>query len=212
MRTETINIYLFEELSDSSKKKAREWWRDCERTDPYYHEAVYEDAIRMGALMGIEIDTRYYKTVGGGQGSKPNIYYSGFWSQGDGASFDGSYSYKKGAAKAIAKETNSTETKLMGIAERLQEVQKRNFYQLTARTKVSGHYSHSSCMAVDVERSDEKEMTSDAEDIITECLRDFADWIYNQLEKEYDYTMSDENVDERIRINEYEFYEDGGRV
>ena len=40
-------------------------------------------------------------------------------------------------------------------------------------------------------------------------LRSFADWIYRQLKEEYEYRMSDENVDESIRINEYEFDENG---
>ena len=42
-----------------------------------------------------------------------------------------------------------------------------------------------------------------------DALRSFADWIYRQLEKEYEFNMSDENVDESIRINEYEFDETG---
>ena len=42
-----------------------------------------------------------------------------------------------------------------------------------------------------------------------DLLRSFADWIYRQLKEEYEYRMSDENVDESIRINEYEFDENG---
>jgi hypothetical protein len=34
-------------------------------------------------------------------------------------------------------------------------------------------------------------------------------WIYRQLEREYEWLMSDEQVDESIRINEYEFTEEG---
>lgn len=47
------------------------------------------------------------------------------------------------------------------------------------------------------------------EDSINQIVSDFASWIYRALEKEYDYQMSDECVDETIRANEYEFYEDG---
>ena len=48
-----------------------------------------------------------------------------------------------------------------------------------------------------------------AEEEVTQALRLFADWIYSRLESEYDYRMSDENVDESIKCNEYEFTEDG---
>lgn len=40
-------------------------------------------------------------------------------------------------------------------------------------------------------------------------MRAFADWIYRQLETEYDYQNSDEQVDESIIANEYEFTEEG---
>ncbi len=49
-------------------------------------------------------------------------------------------------------------------------------------------------------------------DAIDRALRDFADWIYSQLEKEYEYQMSNECVDENIRANEYEFTEEGMRA
>ena len=49
----------------------------------------------------------------------------------------------------------------------------------------------------------------DVEEDTRDILREFADWIYRHLESEYEYRMSDENVDESIRINEYEFDENG---
>ena len=47
------------------------------------------------------------------------------------------------------------------------------------------------------------------EDDIRQALRNFADWIYDQLEKEYEYRMADEQVDDAILANEYEFTEAG---
>ena len=139
---------------------------------------------------------------------EPTIYYSGFSSQGDGACFEGRYEYKRGALKAV-KDYAGQDEKLHRIVEALQEIQKKNFYQLTARTKHSGHYYHSGCMSVDVERSDGKEMTADAEEMVEECLRDFADWIYKQLENEYDYRTGEEACREAIEANDYEFTEKG---
>jgi hypothetical protein len=44
---------------------------------------------------------------------------------------------------------------------------------------------------------------------IEQAMRDFADWIYKSLEREYDYQMADEQIDESIRCNEMTFNEDG---
>jgi len=48
-----------------------------------------------------------------------------------------------------------------------------------------------------------------AEDAIRDCLRSFADWIFKQLEDEYEWANADEQVDESIIANEYEFTENG---
>lgn len=49
-------------------------------------------------------------------------------------------------------------------------------------------------------------------DNLIEALTDFNSWIFKSLEKEYEYLMSDESVDESIKANEYEFTEDGERA
>jgi hypothetical protein len=46
-------------------------------------------------------------------------------------------------------------------------------------------------------------------EIVKSNLRWLADWLYSQLEKSYDWYMSEEVVDEDIIANEYEFTEDG---
>jgi predicted DNA-binding protein len=43
-------------------------------------------------------------------------------------------------------------------------------------------------------------------------MRDFADWIYKGLEAEYDYRLSDENIDERIGDGEYQFQSATGKI
>ena len=50
-----------------------------------------------------------------------------------------------------------------------------------------------------------KDPTSDAEETLTDCAHDLCHWLYARLEKEYDWLMSDEYIDETIRCNEYEF-------
>lgn len=193
-RTIEIQVFRFDELSDAAKENARNWWRR------YVDEADFlftiDDAKECAAIIGIDID---------------DIYYSGFSSQGDGASFVGSYQYKPGAAKSIRQHAPKDAT-LHRIADALQAAQRKNFYCITAhmsRGHLSNHYSHSGTMAVDVWHSRDSYRSVAEADDVTQAMRDFADWIYRQIESAYEFIMSDENVDESIRMNEYEFTAEG---
>lgn len=53
--------------------------------------------------------------------------------------------------------------------------------------------------------------TEDAEEIVTEALRELARWLYRQLQIEYDYLTSDEAIEEGIIANEYTFTKGGWR-
>lgn len=196
MREITTKVYTFDELSDDAKEKARDWFRQFVFTDSNDWELVYEDAKEIASLFGLNIQ---------------NIYFTGFASQGDGACFKGDYSFKPGGLRAV-KAFAPQDVELHSIVEALQDIQRRNFYQLTATTAHSGHYYHSGCMTVDIERKDGKDWSDSARDDVKDQLRNFADWVYCQLEAEYNYQMSDEFVDENIRINEYEFTEKGERA
>jgi hypothetical protein len=212
MRQITQTVYLFDELSERAKERARDWFRSTVFQDSSDWEYVYADAERVAALLGIELDRRDYKTVGGATRKEPAIYFSGFSSQGDGACFEGRYAYAKGSVKAI-QEYAPKDAELLRIARGLARIQKLNFYRISALTKHSGRYSHAYCMSVqawnaatcaDLSREDEEQ--------VTQLLRDFANWIYRQLEKEYEYQCSDEAVEDNIAANEYEFDENGERV
>ena len=66
-------------------------------------------------------------------------------------------------------------------------------------------------ISVDRDSPNNQQMTADAEDAVVELLRDFARWLYRQLEREYEYQTSDEVTDEAILANEYTFTGDGRR-
>lgn len=219
MRTELREhtLYKFNELSDEAKAHAiQTYWASDVHTD-----FVYEDAVRMGSLMGIEISERAWTNSNGFKGSTPIIYYSGFWSQGDGACFEGYYRYQKGAVAAIKKETGfgckcqdgtigTGDPTLIRIAQGLQDAQRRNFYRLVATCKHRGHYYHSGCMDVEVEDSEHRYRDIGADyDEIKGLLREFADWIYKRLEVDYEWQTSEEAVLESCEANGYEFDEKG---
>jgi hypothetical protein len=157
---------------------------------------------------GLNIERNHWRNQKGLQiDTDPKIYYSGFWSQGDGACFEGTYNYKKGALKACPQDPE-----LHRIIKGLQKVQKKHLYKLRAECTHRGHYNHSGCMQVEVYHSeDEYRSIGESEQDITDLLRSFADWIYKQLEEAYEWENADEQVDANIIANEYTFTEDGVR-
>lgn len=150
--------------------------------------------------------------MGGRTRQDPCIWFSGFWSQGDGAAWEGVYSYRKSAAAKLRAYAPKDKT-LHRIAETLQAAQRQNFYQLSAEVTHRGNYYHAFSMAVAVTRESAAafEITGDAETVVTDALRDLANWLFRQLEQEYEYLTSDEVVDKTLVVGGYTFTEEGRR-
>lgn len=200
----------FDELSGEAKERAREWYRQGNCDDSYWSECTIDDAKEIGKYMGMDVD---------------KVYFSGFWSQGDGACFEGTWrasDVKVDKLKEYAPQDKELHRIVNGLAELAKEYPDGYF-----KVKHRGHYSHSRCTSFDVELpcEQEEELEYDSpeykalqvklgkdEDTLIELARDFMDWIYQTLEKDWDYQDSDEQVDEAIRVNEYEFLEDGTRA
>jgi hypothetical protein len=213
-RNITLTVFQYEELSDKAKETAREWYREATARagDNFFAEHVIEDAVRMGTLMGITFKTRTIKLMSGKTREEPQIEWSGFSSQGDGACFEGTYTYQPGIAKAIADEVpadGESNIMLRRIATELESYGKMS----AVLTKRNHHYSHP--YTVEIEVCDLEQETVASEyftERVSETLRDFMKWIYRNLEAEYDYQNADEQIAETIIANEYEFYADGKRV
>ena len=204
-------IYRLDELSDAAKEAARGWYREG-GIDHDWFEFVYDDFEHICAILGVSLRTHAVRLIGGGARSKPCIWFSGFWSQGDGACFEGHYRHAKSAAREI-RAYAPTDAGLHRIADTLQAVQRRNFYQLRATLTHRGRYYHEHCMSISVDRDSPsgQDMTADAEDAVSQALRDLARWLYHQLEREYEHLTSNEAVDEAIAANDYTFTEAGRR-
>lgn len=196
MRVVETTVYKFSELTDAAKERAIEDW-NRDGLDYEWWDSVYEDAKTIGELMGIRVD---------------KIFFSGFWNQGDGACFEGSYEYKKGSVKAVVDYAPQDED-LAKIVKGLQAEQRRNFYGLSAEVKQHGHYMHEFCTEIDVQRDNIPwGVSHETDEAIKDLLRDFMRWIYRNLEREHEYLTSAESVTETIEANEYEFTEAGEMV
>ncbi len=209
MRTIETKLFQFDELDDKAKEKARQWWRECDAGDNFWSECTIEEAVREGEFLGIEFKDTGRKTF------EPAIYWSGFSSQGDGACFEGVWRAGACQPEKVADgwgDSPST-TELRRIAAVFGEIAKE---WPTASFSVahSGHYSHEFCTEFDVTMDEDPDMVvpDGIEKELIEVAREFMKWIYRALEAAYEYHNSDEQVDESIKINEYEFEEDGTRA
>ena len=207
----STTVYCIDELPACAKDRARTWYREG-GFDHDWYDAVYEDFQRIAEILGIRLKTRTTRLVGGRTRQDPCIWFSGFWSQGDGACWEGWYSYRKSAAADLRAYAPQDKT-LHRIAETLQAAQRRNFYQLRAEVSHRGTYYHAFTMTVSVTRdsSAAAEVIGDADVVVTEALRDLANWLYRQLEQEYDHLTSDEAMDETLVVNGYTFTTEGRR-
>lgn len=188
--TETKTLYEFSELSESAKDVALTWHRE---TLHDWWDCTYDDAKVIASLMGWDID---------------KIYFSGFWSQGDGACFEGHLRYAKGCANAV-REYAPKDDVLYSIADDWQALQARNFYGLTASVKQSGHYYHAYCTSFDCYSKGDWLDCPETEKAIITIARRFMQWIYRQLEQEYDYQASAEVLEETADCNGWMFLESG---
>ena len=204
-------VYTIDELSDAAKENARIWYRQTGLHDDWY-DFVYEDFETICRIVGVTLATTPVRLYGGGTREKSQVWFTGFSSQGDGASFAGRYSYARGAAKAIRAHAPK-DTELHRIVDQLQAVQRRNFHQLHAYVRQRGRYCHEYSMAIEVERDSPtwQPPTDDAENAVTEAMRDLARWLYRQLQAEYEHQTSDDAVDEIVAANAWTFTANGTR-
>jgi hypothetical protein len=203
-RTVEIELYQFDELSDDAKDVARNWYRSYIETDEI---SDHDDWQAVAEILGIQFSTQAVKLYGGGTRHDPVIYWE---LNPASAAFRGRYSYAKGAPKRI-RAYAPEDTALHGIADALQLAQRKAFYRLTADCTTDGRGGTS--QGVQVFRLSSYDYPEYIDhDGIEEALRDFAHWIARQVDAQWDYLNSSENVDECIRINEYEFTDDGERA
>jgi hypothetical protein len=199
MRTVEKTVYKFDELSDKAKEAARDWFRR-DYPHPDWWDHIYEDAEAVGKILGVTFDHKnaYHQ---------PSIWFNGFYDQGSGSAFDGTYSYAKGCTRNI-RVYAPQDKELHRIADDLLEAQRKAFYKLSASCKSRR------CNWLDVTVYDDFSYASTAPhyEEVAQALRDFNHWIFKQLQTEYEYLMSDEQVDESILANDYEFDEDGSRA
>lgn len=187
MRKATVQVYSFDELSDDVKKKVLEAYREYNVEFGDWYQPIYEGFTEKLEQLG-------YSEI------KP--YFSGFWSQGDGACFEGKVSLL-GWLKS-----HKLKTKYKNLSKYLEE-SGDDYLSI----KQVGHYYHSKSMAVvDEVHTETDKQSSDLGaviELIENEIEEVADELYRDLEKYYEELTSDEAVTEAVVANDQEFEIDG---
>lgn len=193
----TITLYLFHELSDKAKSRARDWWREVTSGDNDFADPVIEDFTQVCTRLGIDLKM--------GRDGTAEISWSGFSSQGDGFSFEGRYTRTSHAVAAMAEYAPQDE-ELRSIATDLDTDPAVS----ASIVRTSHHYAHERTVTITAFDNDDNEIP-DAQTIVLDALYRLMRWAYRQLEREYDYRMADEQIDDSLHFNEYTFLETGER-
>lgn len=136
----TTTVYTLHELSSTAQEKARDWYRQ-HHADSNWYENVYEDFRAVCGIFGIDLRQRVFRLSNGRFMEEACIWFSGFCSQGDGACFEGRWHWQPATARRL-REYATQDHELHRIADALQAVQKRNFWQLQAEIHHRGRYCH----------------------------------------------------------------------
>lgn len=198
MQTRTYNVYKFEELPVEAQAKALDKYRYFNVEDGFdWWDSIYES-------WRDKLKEEGYENV--------KIRFSGFNSQGDGASFT--------ADVDLAKWLESTNNILKWPY--LYAQAKEGYAYATVSRSSYPHYVHSNMIdgnvSVDNYSFGEGEETllelvqkesSEAEVFLTEHARGYSDDIYQDLQDTYDGLVSDEAVKDALIVNEYDFTQEG---
>lgn len=186
MKTHTVTTYHFDELSEKAKEEALEANRDINTFYDWY-DCVYDDATTVFGFLGFTFPDK-----------KQPFYFSGFWSQGDGACIARAYFESAKVNVQALIDYAPVDARLFEIAERFKDVHG------SAQIRHSGHYYHEHGTVI----HDSEALDDDA---LLDLCADLCKWLYKQLERTYDDLTSDEAIAETLTANEYEFLESGVR-
>ena len=212
--------YSFEELSPEAQENALENNRDINVDYDGWEDGVTEGFKEDMKEIGID---------------DIEISFSGFYSQGDGASFTSEDIDTRKLFNAIGIKSNDALN--MEVDDERSRGGNKEFYDLLDTLEDVGHLDRNRIkpeeIRVTIERTDSRHVhyntvranveiwdepdgweepygfTDELEGKVTEYIRGLCKDLYRKLENEYDNLTSDESVKETLMDNDYEFDEEG---
>ena len=194
MRTIETKVYTFEELSDEAKQVALDRHREINAHDGWW-DPIYEGLHDKAEEAGFEVQ---------------DIYFSGFWSQGDGAMFTYSRFNDNILKGFVAQLDLSEEDKQLMLSQAVVDgkgIHRGHYYH----EKSCDHYSWLESNDPSNEQATDliEGLDGAFENYVIEVYEDLCGQLYSSLNRYYDELTSDEYVAEMLIDNEYEFTENG---
>jgi len=197
MRVVETKIYTFEELSEGSKQTAIDNHRDVNTYDGWW-EPIFEGITEEAEAKGFHVG---------------NIYFSGFWSQGDGAMFE----YTTVGDTLLNKFVDQLDLSPL----RKQWLRSQAFAQ--SEGTHSGHYYHENCCSHNIDFESNfcynfaninfynwiNSFADQYEEFVIAEYKSLCRELYSRLNKYNDELSTDEAVADTIIMNDWEFDEDG---
>lgn len=215
-KTIEVTLYQFDELEDKAKEKAANYYRENWMHHDWW-DCTYECMKEDGLKYGFHIK---------------DIRFSGFWSQGDGASWCGAVRVKDWILSKPSKYQEHPTTQIV-----LALIEEGWVDEQVLVSFSSSHYCHENTMDVqgidhhyrieeDVEMADGMFKGAQVGDLIRiidapqgvlydmsgelkDAVIAFARTIHRELEDEYDHLTSEEAIAESYAINDVWFTEEG---
>jgi len=208
MKTITLKLYSFNELDKNAKEKALTTYRDFNVEFDWWDDE-FEDFIRLCAYMGIAV-------------TKDSIKFRGFWSQGDGSGFSASVDIPK-LISALTNEAWKDYAPQQEFAFPTVQIDRRVLalvanHILSSEPQIicrSRYYGIVVDLGISEVVKDGKTHDNIFEELdkLEEWLRSVAEelnrYLYQTLEKQYEYLTSDSAVKLTMLTNGYLFTADG---
>lgn len=211
MKTIQINLYEFNELEEKAKQKALDECRDLNVSFDWW-DFNYDDFISICTYFGISVD-------------KESIYFSGFYSQGDGSKFNADVDLPKLIDGVDHQAWREYAPKLdfdfpaLTVDKRVLQLIRSEKIDINARILGSIRYYN---IVVDLGLPSafhpfrsydliygELDKVENWLDGIAKVLNRF---LYKSLKSNYEYETDDKTVAETIEANEYLFTKDGRKA
>lgn len=208
MKNISIDLYNIDELSEEAQETALEHHRDI---NTYYGwwESDYEHFITICKTAGICINPK-------------DIYFTGFYSQGDGSCFGSNIEildFIKGIKEQAWQKyapTFDPNLEVCPIDRRVIDLIEKGTIEVDMRTETKHRYYFVHYYSRNyIHGRDERPYQRIEEELIKfhkwakKALERLNDCFYKSLEETHNYLLSDEAVKEALKANKYLFTEDG---
>lgn len=216
----TIQAYKFDELDERAKERVRRWHNETLHDE--WYEFIIDEAKTKGYDYGFSID---------------DVRFSGFYSQGDGASWTGCIRIRRFIEACIPPEHKLytraqiyAELVADGWVEPSVDVTRRSFHYVHENTMGVDDIDDSDLHSLDIDEAsvikgesilkganvyelalaiDASSFAVELQEIMQGKAREYAQEIFYKLRDEYEYQTSDETIAANAEANEWLFNDVG---